>query len=165
MPYDSLYGCLWNEIPWSKRSQKDMYEWEDFLNTRGKYMPLRINQLQEEMSGIDYESRPISNAMTLNWECLKICKLYNAERGIVRSRNNKSIVSYNRDIVEQGCSGLIVRKNLIDTFLKTDNMLMLTAIEYYKSNPGTSWREYEWFIYSPQNGFRSIIRIKDKYND
>lgn len=162
MPYDSLYDCLWNEIPWSKRSQKDMYEWEDFLNTRGKYMPLRINQLQEEMSGIDYESRPISNAMTLNWECLKICKLYNAERGIVRSQNDKSIVSFNRDIVEQGCSGLIVRKNLIDTFLKTDNMLMLTAIEYYKSNHVTSWREYEWLIYSPQNGFRSIVRTKEK---
>lgn len=166
MPYDSFYECLWNEIPWSERSQKEMYMWKDFPNTSAKYMPLRINQLQEEMSGIEYESRPISNAMTLNWECLKMCELYNAERGIIRSQTNNRIVSYNRTISEEGCGGLIVRKDVIDTFLEANNMYMVTSIEYYKSNPVKSWREYEWLIYSPKLGFRSISRIKEtEYHD
>lgn len=160
MPYDSLYGCLWNEIPWSKRS-KDKYKWEKLCNSRGKHIPMRINQLQEEMSGIDYENQPISNAMTLNWEWLEKGNLYNAERGICRSKIDGGIVAYNRTILEKGCSGLIVRRSEVDSYLENENGLMLTAIEYYKSNPVKGWREYEWLIYTKDIGFKSIARFKE----
>lgn len=162
MPYDGLYECLWNEMPWSCRSQEKQYEWERFLNTDGKYMPMRVTQLQEEMTGIEYKNQPISSAMCLNWELMKACNLYNSERGICRSLLDEHIVSYNRSLLEQGCEGLIVSKDSIDKYLGNNDGIMLTSIEYYKCNKTMSKREYEWLIYDKDSGFHGIARFEAK---
>lgn len=160
MPYDSLYYCLWNEIPWSRRSGAYKYTWKEFDGSNGIIMPLRICHLQEEMGGIDYENQPISNAMSPNWEFLETMKLYTAERGIVRMVSDHSVASYNRTITEQGCDGLILRKDLLDDYLNKINGTLIMRIEYYKCDALISAREFEWFVYDENNGFESISRIK-----
>ena len=126
-------------------------------------MPLRICQLQEDMGGLEYERRPINNAMLPNWEFIESLDLYAAERGIIRDRQYNSIISYNRDNVEIGCSGLIVRKTSIDRYLEKIDGHLIIRVEYYKSSSLDSSREFEWFIYDKDSGFKSIVRFKQTY--
>lgn len=163
MPVDSAYDCLWNEFPWSQRTSPYKYEWQELDGEKGRIMPLRVCQLQEDMGGIEYEQRPIGNAMLPNWDFMQRLGLYTAERGIVRDIETGSLVSYNRDNVEIGCSGLIVRKSFLDQYLdKVDGQLII-RVEYYKSNAHESDREFEWFIYDKEIGFKSVVRFKQQF--
>ena len=163
MPIDCAYEFLWNEFPWSERTFRYKYEWKEFVGEQSRIMPLRVCQLQEDMGGIEYEQRPISNAMLPNWDFMQHLGLYTAERGIVRDIETGSIVSYNRDNVEIGCSGLIVRKSFLDQYLEKIDGQLIIRVEYYKSYLMDSVREFEWFIYDKDSKFKSIIRFKQEY--
>lgn len=163
MPVDSAYDFLWNEFPWSQRTSPYMYEWQDFDGGKGLIMPLRVCQLQEDMGGIEYEQRPIGNAMLPNWDFMQRLGLYTDERGIVRDIETGSIVSYNRDNVEIGCSGLIVRKSFLDQYLEKIDGHLITRVEYYKSNAHESDREFEWFVYDKDSDFNSVVRFKQHF--
>ena len=126
-------------------------------------MPLRICQLQEDMGGIEYEQRPMGNAMLPNWEFMETMELCTAERGIVRDSETKSIVSYNRENVEISCAGLIVRKDYIDHYLEKIEGHLIIQVEYYKCNSQESAREYEWFVYDKDSNPTSIIRFKQAF--
>lgn len=163
MPIDSAYDCIWNEFPWSERTFPYKYEWKEFIDGHGLIMPLRICQLQEDMGGIEYEQRPMNNAMLPNWDFMETMGLYTAERGIVRDRETNSIVSYNRENVEISCAGLIVRKDYIDRYLEKIEGHLLIQVEYYKCNSQESAREFEWFVYDKDSNPTSIIRFKQAF--
>ena len=157
---ENRYEHLWNEYPWAERSKFGCYGWtkigiEDILA-----MPTSIIQLQEDMSGIDYENQPMSNAYCPNWEMMHELGLYTAERGIIRNIEDKSIVAFNRNCTEISCGGLIIRQDALDKYLSMVDGYLLMRIEFYKSNSEPikfSRRQYEWYLYSPEEGFKTIV--------
>lgn len=163
MPIDSAFDCLWNEFPWSERTFPYKYEWKEFIDRQGLIMPLRVCQLQEDMGGIEYEQRPMGNAMLPNWEFMETMGLCTAERGIVRDSETKSIVSYNRENVEISCAGLIVRKDYIDHYLEKIEGHLIIRVEYYKCNSQESAREFEWFVYDKDSSFTSVNRFRQVF--
>lgn len=157
MPIDSLYECLWNELPWSRRSNEWRYEWLDISDIGCKIMPARVTQLQEEIMGLEFEDIRLNNASTMNWEFMETQNLYNAERGIIRDSASNTIIGYNRGLLEDGCGGLIIRKDILDSYLNSTGQTLIVRIEHYKGGGAAeSLRKYEWFIYDQSDGFDKI---------
>lgn len=157
---ENRFEHLWNEYPWAKKSKYGHYEWTEIGIGHTLAMPTSIIQLQEDMAGIDYENQPMSSAYCPNWEMMQELGLYTAERGIIRSIEDKSIVAFNRNCTEISCGGLIIRQDALDKYLSKVKGYLLMRIEFYKSASEPikfSRREYEWYLYSPEEGFQVIV--------
>lgn len=144
MPMDNGYDFLWNEYPWSAKSRKDMYEWQEF--SKGEIMPARVTQMQENIKGVEYEDEVLRNALTMNWDFMERMHLYNAERGVIRSEADNSIVGYNRGLREKGVFGLIVRKDVLDAYLAETGSVFAVFREQLTINTEYD-RYYAWYIY------------------
>lgn len=146
MPLENEYEFLWNEYPWAERARIRKYNWEKFPDGKGESMPIRVCQLQEEMTAIEYEARPIPNAYAPNWEFMEKMGLYTAERGVIKTISDNEVVAFDRTLNERGCAGLIIRKDIVDTYLESVNGMLLIRKENYKSDRN-SIRQYEWWLY------------------
>lgn len=117
---------LWNEYPWAdtyKRTIRDINDWEE----PGNGATFKINlsyeaQLQEEWIGLDETEMYLKEVSMPNHLVMKALNLYTAERGVVRDKKDKTIVSRNFSIGKM--NGLAIRKDYLDKYL-SDNHLAL----------------------------------------
>lgn len=132
---------LWNEYPWAdtyKRTLRDVEDW----NNPGNEANFRINlsyeaQLQEEWIGLDENEMYLKVACMPNHLVMGALNLYTAERGVVRDKNDNSIVARNFSIGNM--YGLAMRKDYLDKYLSENKLALVfySLGEKYITKKGT----------------------------
>ena len=132
---------LWNEYPWAdtyKRTLHDVDDW-DFPGNNATF---KINlsyeaQLQEEWIGLDETEMYLKEASMPNHLVMEALNLYTAERGIVRDKNDNSIVARNFSIGKM--NGLAMRKDYLDKYFSENNLALVfySLGEKYITQKGT----------------------------
>ena len=120
---------LWNEYPWSDTYKRTLTDMEDFTRSlEGKQFTLELSyetQLQEDWTGIDDENNYLREASFPEHRIMDSLRLYTAERGIVRSQEDKQVVSANFKIGRM--NGLAIRQDFLDLYLNKRGL----ALVYY----------------------------------
>lgn len=118
---------LWNEYPWADTYKRTLRDVDDWVNP-GKEANFEINlsyeaQLQEEWIGLDENEMYLKEASMPNHLVMKALNLYNAERGVVRDKNDNAIVARNFSIGKM--NGLAMRKEYLDQYLSDNNLALV----------------------------------------
>ena len=118
---------LWNEYPWAdtyKRTLRDVDDWENPGNDANFKINLSYEaQLQEEWIGLDETEMFLKEASMPNHLVMKALNLYTAERGVVRDKNDNTIVARNFSIGKM--NGLAMRKDYLDKYLSENNLALV----------------------------------------
>jgi len=118
---NGMYEFLWNDYPWADSYQNaiELPAWERPSNGCPCDVMLAYEaQLQEHWEGIAYEDEYLTTVYMPCVEMMKEMGLYCSEvRGIVRLDADDSIAAINSP-KEDGVSGLFVRKDILDEFLR-----------------------------------------------
>ena len=132
---------LWNEYPWAdtyKRTLRDVDDWENPGNGANFKINLSYEaQLQEEWIGLDETEMYLKEANMPNHLVMKALNLYTAERGVVRDKNDNTIVARNFSIGKM--NGLAMRKDYLDKYLSENNLALVfySLGEKYITQKGT----------------------------
>lgn len=123
---------LWNEYPWSD-SFKSKYKEEDieissFSNNKRKAKLAYMAQLQEEILGIGDKDAFSSTVYMPCVDMMKKLNLYTAERGIVKMESDDLIVSFNINIPNSSCYGMVMRKDILIAYLKQTKQVLFTCL-------------------------------------
>lgn len=118
---------LWNEYPWAetyKRTLRDVDDWEN----PGKGATFKINlsyeaQLQEEWIGLDETEMYLKEVSMPNHLVMEALNLYTAERGVIRAKNDNTIVARNFSIGRM--NGLAMRREYLDQYLSENNLALV----------------------------------------
>lgn len=118
---------LWNEYPWAetyKRTLRDVDDWEN----PGKGATFKINlsyeaQLQEEWIGLDETEMYLKEVSMPNHLVMEALNLYTAERGVIRAKNDNTIVARNFSIGRM--NGLAMRREYLDQYLSENNLVLV----------------------------------------
>lgn len=118
---------LWNEYPWAetyKRTHRDVDDWEN----PGKGATFKINlsyeaQLQEEWIGLDETEMYLKEVSMPNHLVMEALNLYTAERGVIRAKNDNTIVARNFSIGRM--NGLAMRREYLDQYLSENNLALV----------------------------------------
>lgn len=118
----------WNEYPWADSYLVLGSEGDETFNENGFEMTLAyVAQLQEDYKGMDNEREflttvymPCSDMMySFNW--------HTAERGVIRDTDD-NIVAINRDNPGEPINALLVRRDLLDNYLRKNKLVLLWAL-------------------------------------
>lgn len=117
---------LWNEFPWSD-SYKQIHNDEVKINSRN-VPPCNIilpycAQLQENHEAMEDEDDFNSTVYMPNADMYAFHNLYTAERGITRNQDN-NIVALNRNIVGDILDTLVIRRDILDKYLKAKGLTL-----------------------------------------
>lgn len=132
---------LWNEYPWAdtyKRTLRDVDDWENPGNGANFKINLSYEaQLQEEWIGLDETEMYLKEANMPNHLVMETLNLYTAERGVVRDKNDHTIVARNFSIGKM--NGLAMRKDYLDKYLSENNLALVfySLGEKYITQKGT----------------------------
>lgn len=119
------YEFLWNEFPWSD-GYKQMHNDEVEIYSHG--VPCNIMlpycaQLQENREAIEDEDDFNSTVYMPSADMFTLYNLHTAERGVTRDQNN-DIVALNRNITGDILDTLVIRKDLLDAYLKAKGLTL-----------------------------------------
>lgn len=156
--FDSQIHFLWNEYSWAERSKQYKYdEWQKIDVDDSEVCATFVTQLQEDYNGIkDQDIRRNSNMRIPTEKLMHTLNLYTAERGVIRCKSDKSIGAINRDLID-GRSGLFIRKDLIDTYLKDNDLKLIIKREYMIAGFLSDDISYEWFLYDCKDGHTKLV--------
>lgn len=119
------YNYLWNDYPWSSNYR----ERQHYMNYKDKWIlsfdviKTYSTQLQEEFIGCYAPMEHLREAHSPSETIMQELALHNAERGIVRDENG-SIIAMNINSTGSRMSGLAIRKEKLDEFLKKNDITM-----------------------------------------
>lgn len=143
MPEDrGQYHFLWNEYPWcdTYQSKKETYEEEE--TPKGSNIKVRLSytsQLQENFEGVYPEGQEdvLFTAYIVREDFYDRFRLYNAERGIIREIASDEIKAIHFKLTDDGLNGLMVRKDMLDTYLMENNYVLFYSLvgEKYLEEP------------------------------
>lgn len=122
---------LWNEYPWadSFKSIINNFDWEEINNNAPTQIMLSyIAQLQEDTLGLDLPDDWPSSAYAPCPDVMKVLNLYTAERGVVRECETGKIVALHSVYVGMKFSGIIMRKEYLDRYLKESDCALMFFI-------------------------------------
>ena len=123
-----LYEFLWNEYIWADRFKRTRKSLDD-LRPNGcpcDFILSNQGQLQEYYEGLQNEDNFLSTAYAPNPEIMEAMNLYTAQRGVVRKKGTNEVVSKN--IQGDAINGLVMRKDILDTYLREQNMMLVYYI-------------------------------------
>lgn len=121
------YEYLWNEYPWFDMAVRNTNSSWRNKNNSPNILVAYEGQLQEETIGV----RGIVNsnvAYAPNVDFMKEFNLYTAERGIVRAKDDNSIVAINRCPYYDTNTGLYIRKDFLLKYLKKNNLVLYNFV-------------------------------------
>lgn len=127
-------GCsdfLWNEYPWadSFKCMISNFDWEDIKNGAPNQIMLSyIAQLQEDTLGLDLPDNWPSSAYAPCPDVMKALNLYTAERGVVREIKTGKIIALHSVYSGMRFSGIIMRKEYLDRYLKESDCALMFFI-------------------------------------
>lgn len=129
-PNDSI-GFYWNEYPWSE-SYKREYS-EDNLKCQERGCPIElmqscIGELQENSEGLPEGVNYIATVYAPSPKIMEMFDLYTAERGVVRRVGNDEIVSFNIHSPGSSYSGMLIKKTLLQEYLRRTGQRMFTCL-------------------------------------
>ena len=155
---NSQIHFLWNEYPWADRSKRYQYDnWQEINIGNIDVCSAFLTQMQEEYSGLtEQDDRKHSNMRILTERIMHALALYTAERGVIRCKSDKSIGAINRDLID-GRSGLFIRKDLLDTYLRENNLKLIIKREYMIVGYHSDDISYEWFLYDCDDGHTKLV--------
>lgn len=119
------YNYLWNDYPWSSNYKERLH----YMNYKDEWgLPFDAikpysTQLQEEFMGCYAPMEHLREAHSPNEIIMQDLSLHNAERGIVRDEDG-NIIAMNINSTSSRMSGLAIRKDKLDEFLKKNDMTM-----------------------------------------
>ena len=122
---------LWNEYPWadSFKSIINNFDWEEINNNAPTQIMLSyVAQLQEDTLGLDLPDDWPSSAYAPCPDVMKVLNLYTAERGVVREYETGKIVALHSVYVGMKFSGIIMRKEYLDRYLKESDCALMFFI-------------------------------------
>lgn len=124
---NGMYEFLWNDYPWADAYYNaiELPAWERPSNGSPCDVMLAYEaQLQEHWEGIAYEDEYLTTVYMPCVEMMKEMGLYNSEvRGIVKLQTDDTIAAINSS-KEDGVTGLFVRKDILDEFLRRKNYVL-----------------------------------------
>lgn len=124
---NGMYEFLWNDYPWAEAYQNaiELPAWERPSNGCPCDVMLAYEaQLQEHWEGIAYEDEYLTTVYMPCEEIMKEMGLYCSEvRGIVRLESDDTIAAINSP-KENGISGLYIRKDILDEYLRMKNYVL-----------------------------------------
>ena len=124
---NGMYEFLWNDYPWADAYQNaiELPAWERPSNGCPCDVMLAYEaQLQEHWEGIAHEDEYLTTVYMPCVDLMKEMKLYCSEmRGIVKLDDDESIAAINSP-KEDGVSGLYVRKDLLDEYLRRKDYVL-----------------------------------------
>lgn len=124
---DEHYEFLWNEYPWFDMAKRNTNrEWKT-ENGSPKVLVAYEAQLQEDTMGIR-ENINSHVAYAPNVEMMEVCGLYTAERGLVRTKEDDSIVAINRCPYYDENPGLYIRKDILLKYLKMKKLVLYNFV-------------------------------------
>ena len=118
---------LWNEYPWAPTYKRTMDDIEVFVREHnGKKFQLYLSyeaQLQEDWIGLDGNEINLKEASMPNHQVMEALNLYTAERGVIRDKENHTVVARNFAIGKM--NGLAIRKKYLDKYLSENQMSLV----------------------------------------
>lgn len=119
------YNYLWNDYPWSSnyRERQHYMNYKDEWILSFDVIKTYSTQLQEEFIGCYAPMEHLREAHSPSETIMQELALHNAERGIVRDENG-SIIAMNINSTGSRMSGLAIRKEKLDEFLKKNDITM-----------------------------------------
>lgn len=122
---------LWNEYPWSDSFQ-NLYDEEWMTPGSGgcpsKIMLSYVAQLQENMMGLNSDDGIASTVYMPCKDIMDRLELYTAERGVVRSKIDNSIVAINANIAGYNHSGVLILKKELDRYMSDTDLVLFYFI-------------------------------------
>lgn len=120
-PIDN-YHCTWNEYPWADAYQRN----KGIQNDDKELLPCDMiisyaNLLQEETIGVRGEFTT-HNTYAPSEQLMDELRLYTAERGICRSKDNGEIVALNRKRIFDDADGLFIKKKALLRYMKRHHL-------------------------------------------
>ena len=119
------YNYLWNDYPWSSnyRERQHYMNYKEEWGLSFDVIKTYSTQLQEEFIGCYAPMEHLREAHSPSETIMQELALHNAERGIVRDKNG-SIIAMNINSTGSRMSGLAIRKEKLNEFLKKNDMTM-----------------------------------------
>lgn len=114
----------WNEYPWADSYLTIADEDEEPSNEGGIEMKLAYSaQLQEDYKGMPDYMQYSSTAYMPCRDMMAAMGWHTAERGVIKDRNN-NVVAINRSMPGEPMRALVVRKELLDEYLKKKGLVL-----------------------------------------
>ena len=133
---NGMYEFLWNDYPWADAYYNaiELPAWERPSNGSPCDVMLAYEaQLQEHWEGIAYEDEYLTTVYMPCVEMMKEMGLYNSDvRGIVKLQTDDTIAAINSS-KEDGVTGLFVRKDILDEFLRRKNYVLFYYVRWAAS--------------------------------
>lgn len=125
------YEFLWNEYPWADNyQQRDMSVWiNDDKDLPCGVLLSYVEQLQEDSIGVNADKNICSPAYMPCVDIMQKCRLYTAERGVIRRIDNNEIVAINLDLLNDGENGgLLIRCDVLDNYMLAENLVLYHCV-------------------------------------
>lgn len=112
----------WNEYPWADSYQQSLEtdQWEETHNNEcpAEVMVSYMNQLQEDVRGISKDEHFSSSVYMPCEDMMNRLGLYNAERGIIRTISNNTVVGFDYGMLGKEKSGMLFKESFLKEYLK-----------------------------------------------
>lgn len=119
------YKYMWNDYPFANAYKEQSYQLnmkEDWRTECDVFLSVDA-QLQEHFEGSNNEYEFLASAYSPNPDMMKELNLYNAERGIIRDEEG-TIVAINMNPTYSRMSGIVIRKNYLDEYLRSKGLTL-----------------------------------------
>ena len=134
----------WNDFPWShayKRLKRD--EWVSKNGSIVYPCELKVaydEQLQEEIYGMTENSDSHSSSVSMPCaELVESMNLYAAERGLIRKKDDDSIVAVSLSLLREHGTGLLIRKDVLCNFMGRRKYRLYCYISGYKETSASNY--------------------------
>lgn len=119
------YEYMWNDYPYSNAFIEKRYDsnMKEDWNCPVDVILSTETQLQEYFEGSENEYEFLGSASSPNVEMMRHLDLHNAERGVIRNSNG-DIIAININPIYPRMSALVILKDALDEYLKTENMAL-----------------------------------------
>lgn len=118
---------LWNEYPWAPTYKRTLRGQEDFNNGTywtGFHLELSYEaQLQEDWTGLNEDNANLKEVSMPNHYMMEQLNLFTAERGVVKSKSDYSVVARNFAIGVM--NGLTIKKEYLERYLDSNNYTLV----------------------------------------
>lgn len=115
----------WNEYPLSASYKlTEEYRLREDNAIPFPFRKACVHMLQEDHIGLDEDIDYLSNVEAPCDDMMNRLNLYTAERGVVRRKTTDEIVSINYEPYKESCSGILVKRIVLNEYLEMTNQVL-----------------------------------------